>query len=31
MEVVSVSGLYDGTWNYEDMVDMSFVEALNNE
>ena len=28
MEVVSTSGLYDGTWNYADMVDMRFVEAL---
>ncbi len=27
MEVVSVSGLYDGTWDYEKMVDMQFVEA----
>ncbi len=31
MEVVSVSGLYEGSWNYADMVDMSFVEALNKE
>lgn len=29
MEVVSVSGLYEGTWDYEKMVDMSFVEDLN--
>ena len=28
MEVVSISGLYDGTWDYASMVDMRFVEAL---
>ena len=27
MEVVSVSGLYDGGWDYTKMVDMQFVEA----
>ena len=31
MEVVSISGLYDGTWDYTAMVDMRFVEALNTE
>ncbi len=31
MQVVSESGLYDGTWNYADMVDMQFVEALSAE
>lgn len=28
MEVVSVSGLFDGQWDYEKMVDMQFVEVL---
>ena len=28
MEVVSISGLYDGTWDYEKIVDMQFVEQL---
>lgn len=28
MEVVSISGLYDGTWDYEKIVDMQFVEKL---
>lgn len=28
MEVVSISGLYDGDWDYEKMVDMQFVEKL---
>ena len=28
MEVVSISGLYEGEWEYERMVDMRFVEAL---
>lgn len=27
MEVVSVSGLYEGDWDYTKMVDMQFVEA----
>ena len=27
MEVVTVSGLYDGDWDYAKMVDMRFVEA----
>ena len=31
MKVVSVSGLYEGGWDYADMVDMTFVEALNKE
>jgi len=31
MEVVSVSGLYEGTWDYAEMVDMSFMEALKQE
>ncbi len=28
MEVVTVSGLFDGEWDYGQMVDMQFVEAL---
>ena len=28
MQVVSISGLYEGTWEYEKVVDMQFVEAL---
>lgn len=28
MEVVSVSGLFDGQWDYKKMVDMQFVEVL---
>lgn len=28
MEVVSISGLYEGGWDYQQMVDMRFVEAL---
>ncbi|MGN0794604.1 MAG: ABC transporter substrate-binding protein [Aristaeellaceae bacterium] len=28
MEVVSISGLYDGTWDYGKIVDMQFVEKL---
>ena len=28
MEVVSVSGLWEGEWDYADMVDMRFVQAL---
>lgn len=28
MEVVSVSGLFEGTWDYDKMVDMQFVEKL---
>lgn len=28
MEVVSVSGLFEGTWDYGKMVDMQFVEKL---
>ena len=31
MEVVSVSGLYEGTWDYTKMVDMQFVEKLTAE
>ena len=27
MEVVSISGLFDGTWDYNKMVDMRFVQA----
>ena len=27
MTVLSTSGLYDGTWNYADMVDLRFVPA----
>ena len=27
MEVVTVSGLFEGEWNYDKMVDMQFVEA----
>ena len=26
MKVVTVSGLWEGEWNYEDMVDMRFVQ-----
>lgn len=29
MEVVSVSGLFSGTWDYSAMVDMQFVESEN--
>ena len=29
MEVVSISGLYDGGWDYEQIVDMQFVNRLN--
>ena len=28
MQVVTVSGLFEGTWVYADMVDMQFVEVL---
>lgn len=28
MEVVSISGLYEGSWDYEKMIDMQFVEAV---
>lgn len=31
MEVVSVSGLYEGTWDYAQMVDMQFVEKVTQE
>ena len=31
MEVVSISGLYEGGWDYQQMVDMRFVEALSAE
>ncbi len=31
MEVVSISGLFDGTWDYQQMVDMQFVEMLTTE
>jgi len=29
MEVVSISGLFSGTWDYSAMVDMQFVESAN--
>ena len=28
MNVLTTSGLLEGTWNYTDMVDMQFVEAF---
>ena len=28
MNVLTISGLLDSTWNYTDMVDMQFVEAF---
>ncbi len=28
MNVVTISGLFDGTWDYDKMVDMQFVEKL---
>lgn len=31
MEVVSVSGLYEGDWDYQQMVDMQFVEKVTQE
>ena len=31
MEVVSVSGLYEGDWDYQQMVDMQFVEQVTQE
>ena len=31
MEVVSISGLYEGNWDYEAMVDMQFVETIRGE
>ncbi|MBR3764264.1 MAG: ABC transporter substrate-binding protein [Clostridia bacterium] len=31
MQVVSISGLYDGEWDWAQMVDMQFVEALTPE
>ena len=31
MEVVTVSGLWDGEWKYEDMVDMRFLEIEKTE
>ena len=31
MEVVSISGLYEGGWDYQQMVDMRFVEAISAE
>ena len=31
MEVVSVSGLYEGDWDYQQMVDMQFVEMVTQE
>ena len=31
MEVVTISGLYEGGWDYQQMVDMRFVEALSAE
>jgi len=31
MEVVTVSGLFEGSWDYTKMVDMQFVEALSGE
>lgn len=31
MEVVSVSGLWEGEWKYEDMVDMRFVNTVSAE
>ena len=31
MEVVSISGLYSGTWDWDQMVDMQFVEACLSE
>lgn len=31
MTAVTVSGLYEGTWDYEQMVDMRFVEAGSEE
>lgn len=31
MEVVTISGLFEGTWDYEKMVDMQFVEKVTGE